>query len=99
MDWEDENENNSLHYTPKFEVFKLYLKNLVWNELNSLGDNALFMGHNQTILISTKDYDEFKPYCIFFVDDYRDYFEKTIRCHDVGVFNLKAHVLWTDVSV
>ena len=51
----------TLFTTPKFEVFKLDLKNLVWNELNSLGDNALFVGHNQAILISTKDFDEFKP--------------------------------------
>jgi hypothetical protein len=59
-------------------------------EINNIGDDALFVGDNQSICISTSDFPDCKPNSIYYTDDY-------VITHpyipdgpiDMGIFNLE----------
>jgi hypothetical protein len=59
-------------------------------EINNIGDDALFVGDNQSICISTSDFPDCKPNSIYYTDDY-------VIAHpyipdgpiDMGIFNLE----------
>ena len=59
-------------------------------EVKNIGDDALFVGDNQSIFISTSDFSDCEPNSIYYTDDY-------ITAHeyipdgpiDMGIFNLK----------
>ncbi|PIA64252.1 hypothetical protein AQUCO_00100023v1 [Aquilegia coerulea] len=74
-------------YTARFEVFKLDLCTRKWSQLESLGDQALFVGDNYSVSLSSSDF----PVCIYFTDDNIEQFcaEEEFGGNDIGVFDLK----------
>lgn len=71
VEWEDvDAAHPPRYYTSTFEVFKLDFSTRTWSQVNDLGGNALFLGHNRSISISTKDFSEFKQDCIYYLDNY-----------------------------
>ncbi|KAF5196713.1 F-box protein skip23 [Thalictrum thalictroides] len=73
-----------------FEVFKLDLSTLKWNELETLGDYALFVGSNTTFALKASDYpDQCKPGCIYFTDDCFETYSKLLGA-DMGIYNLET---------
>ncbi|PIA29892.1 hypothetical protein AQUCO_05800164v1 [Aquilegia coerulea] len=80
------------HYvkTSYFEVFKLDLSTLKWDELETLGDYALFVGSNTTFALKASHYpDQCKAGCIYFTDDYDEAYGKLVG-DDMGIYNLEA---------
>ncbi|KAM0837777.1 hypothetical protein ACQ4PT_061406 [Festuca glaucescens] len=56
----------------------------------TLGDDALFIGHNCTCCLSTKDYPGLLPNHVYFTDDDEYWLMDGHEiCRDVGVFNLE----------
>ncbi|KAA8523621.1 hypothetical protein F0562_010044 [Nyssa sinensis] len=80
------------HYrTVLFEVFKLDLSKKEWSKVESLGDEALFLGHNQAIAVSTRNSSRCRANCIYFTDSYWEgYFTNIHGCHDMGVYDLET---------
>ncbi|XP_010905854.1 F-box protein SKIP23-like [Elaeis guineensis] len=75
--------------TVAFTIFKLDERRNEWSEVKDLGDLALFLGHNHSMALSTREFPELTSSSIYFTDGYRDGYEmdqQVIR--DVGVFNL-----------
>ena len=58
--------------------------------IDSLGDDALFIGHSYTCCLSTRDYPKLLPGHVYFTDDdeYWLFEYKNIR-RDVGIYNLE----------
>uniref|UniRef100_A0A2N9F324 KIB1-4 beta-propeller domain-containing protein n=1 Tax=Fagus sylvatica TaxID=28930 RepID=A0A2N9F324_FAGSY len=79
-----------------FKVYKLRLheqsgKVMERVELESLGDDTLFVGDNNSMSVSAANLPGCQPNSIYFTHDYIDWirFNKSYRPHDVGVFNVK----------
>ncbi|KAF6154542.1 hypothetical protein GIB67_027815 [Kingdonia uniflora] len=62
-----------------------------WVEMDTLHGQALFLGDNSSVSISSLDFPECKPNCIYFTDDYRSYcnYSRQLGPQDVGVFNVE----------
>ncbi|KAI8569553.1 hypothetical protein RHMOL_Rhmol02G0287200 [Rhododendron molle] len=79
--------------TKEFRVFKVDLKDLAWaEELHSLGDNALFVGHNSSISVRASNFQGIKPSCIYYTGDYiyngvSRFLERGRK--DTGIYNMK----------
>ncbi|GLU19308.1 hypothetical protein SLE2022_355670 [Rubroshorea leprosula] len=53
-----------------FDVYKLDLEGRKWLEVETLGDDrSLFLGQNQSVSVSTKDFSRCKGNCIYFTHD------------------------------
>ncbi|GLU19311.1 hypothetical protein SLE2022_355700 [Rubroshorea leprosula] len=53
-----------------FDVYKLDLEGRKWVEVETLGDDrSLFLGQNQSVSVSTKDFSRCKGCCIYFTHD------------------------------
>lgn len=76
--------------TLNFKVFKLDLIQETLSEVKSLQDQAMIVGGNQTVLLSTKDFDGLKKDSVYFSDNYWDRIDEDYMYggHDVGIFNL-----------
>ena len=92
----DKNEDYRLKLTGVFKVYKLLLheqsgKVMERVELESLGDDTLFVGDNNSMAVSAANLPGCQPNSIYFTHDYIDWirFNKSYRPHDVGVFNVK----------
>ncbi|KAL4643714.1 hypothetical protein ACB092_02G112000, partial [Castanea dentata] len=75
--------------TKLFYVFKLNLREQRWEKVESLNDQVLFLGGNQSISFSGLD--RCKPNSIYFTDDKwndENNTEFSYGGHDVGLFNL-----------
>ncbi|PIA42617.1 hypothetical protein AQUCO_02000212v1 [Aquilegia coerulea] len=80
------------HYfeTVCLEVFKLDLSTRKWDEqLQTLGDYALFLGSNTSFALKASDYPECKPDCIYFTDDYDETGDRLVG-GDMGIYNLET---------
>ncbi|PIA49898.1 hypothetical protein AQUCO_01300555v1 [Aquilegia coerulea] len=77
--------------TTGFEVFKLDEFTRNWVQVESLGDQTLFLGDNTSISISSSHYYGCKRNCIYFTDDYFEgyWVDKLSGPSDIGVFNLE----------
>ncbi|CAN6381286.1 unnamed protein product [Urochloa humidicola] len=76
--------------TNGFDIYDLDLENQSIMPKNNLGDDALFIGHNYTCCLPTKDYPKLLPGHVYFTDDC-DYWvmdNKNSR-RDVGFYNLE----------
>ncbi|KAK3030030.1 hypothetical protein RJ639_038129 [Escallonia herrerae] len=79
-----------LYDTDMFEVFKWDMNEKEWREVNNLGDEALFLGHNGAISMSATKTKGCKGNCIYFIDDYSEgYFQNLNGCNDI------ASKIWT----
>ncbi|KAI3469885.1 hypothetical protein Pfo_026548 [Paulownia fortunei] len=77
--------------TVEFHVFKFAADQKNWIEVESLNDFALFLGGNQSIMMSTKEHAELKGNAIYFTDDYWDRMDEDYSYggHDMGIFKLE----------
>uniref|UniRef100_A0A2N9FBD4 DUF295 domain-containing protein n=1 Tax=Fagus sylvatica TaxID=28930 RepID=A0A2N9FBD4_FAGSY len=92
----DKNEDYRLQITNHFKVYKLRLdeqsgKVMERVELESLGDDTLFVGDNNSMSVSAANFPGCQPNSIYFTHDYIDCtgFNEFYRPHDVGVFNVE----------
>ncbi|KAH7840193.1 hypothetical protein Vadar_013968 [Vaccinium darrowii] len=56
--------------TTEFGVFKVDLSNWEWVELQSLGDNVLFVGDNDSISVRASEFHGIRPNCIYFTENF-----------------------------
>ncbi|KAH7841427.1 hypothetical protein Vadar_029758 [Vaccinium darrowii] len=87
----DEDESKIDYRTKEFRVYKVDLRNWEWVELQSLGDNALFVGDNASISVQASKFRGIRPNCIYFTDDCspRYIWFKRGRGKDMGIYNRK----------
>jgi|UniRef100_A0A2N9GZ80 hypothetical protein len=92
----DKNEDYILQITDHFKVYKLRLheqsgKVMERVELESLGDDTLFVGDNNSMSVSAANFPGCQPNSIYFTHDYIDCtrFNNFYQPHDVGIFNVK----------
>jgi hypothetical protein len=76
--------------TYSFQIYKLDFDNQCTVGINSLGGDALFLGHNYSCCLSTREHPKLLPNHVYFTDDDEywllDY--KNMR-RDVGIYNLE----------
>ena len=82
-------EGNEMH-TNGIEIYKLDFDHQCIISVDSLGDDALFIGHIYTCCLSTRDYPKLLPGHVYFTDDAEYWLieYKNIR-RDVGIYNLE----------
>ncbi|KAH7835010.1 hypothetical protein Vadar_022022 [Vaccinium darrowii] len=75
--------------TLEFTVYRLNIIQRTWEEVESLGDRALFLGGNHSVSLSTPAA-HCKRNSIYFTDDYWERMNEDYLYggHDVGVFSL-----------
>ncbi|KAL6870950.1 hypothetical protein ACP4OV_014798 [Aristida adscensionis] len=81
-------EEEEMH-TEGFGIYRLDLDEQRIISIDTLGDDALLLGHGDTCCLSTKEYPNLLPGRVYFTDD-SEYFlmnNKNSR-RDVGIFNL-----------
>ncbi|PIA42616.1 hypothetical protein AQUCO_02000211v1 [Aquilegia coerulea] len=75
-----------------FEVYKLDLSTRKWDEqLETLGDYALFLGSNTSFSLKASDYPECKPGCIYYTDDYDENADRLVG-RNMGIYNLETDI-------
>ncbi|KAL3534136.1 hypothetical protein ACH5RR_002597 [Cinchona calisaya] len=90
--------------TRRIYVFKLNSQRNAWEPVKCLGDQALFIGLNHSISLSTTEYPMLKKNSIYFCDDDIDEMVKSDKFggHDIGVYDLEqgkvGSFLCTDVK-
>ncbi|CAL4904203.1 unnamed protein product [Urochloa decumbens] len=86
---DDPSEGEEMH-TDGFEIYKLDFDKQCIISIDSLGDDALFIGHSYTSCLSTRDYPKLIPGHVYFTDDaeYWLFGYKNIR-RDIGIYNLE----------
>ncbi|KAE8664018.1 hypothetical protein F3Y22_tig00112857pilonHSYRG00148 [Hibiscus syriacus] len=74
-----------------FHVYKLDYHGRKWVEIECLGDRALFLGGNQSVLVLTRSFPDCEKNSIYFTDDSRERVEDDFFYggHDMGICNLK----------
>ncbi|KAL4600936.1 hypothetical protein ACB092_11G235900 [Castanea dentata] len=101
----DESKDENLYVTLGFTVLKLECSTEVknkneykWVNVDSLGDQALFVGGNSSVSLSASSFNGCKANCIYFTDDNFDFFLATLNGggYNMGVFsmedgNIKQH--------
>lgn len=77
--------------TLEFRVFKVDLSNREWVELQSLGDNALFVGDNASICVQATKFPSIRPNFIYFTDDCWPSYVSFNRGggKDMGIYNME----------
>ncbi|RLM99785.1 putative F-box protein [Panicum miliaceum] len=85
----DTSEDSLETRTSDLEVFKVDLDNQQTVDIDTLGDESLFIGHNYSCCISTRDYPRLRPNHVYFTDDdeYSLMNDQDYR-RDVGVYSL-----------
>ncbi|KAH6823995.1 hypothetical protein C2S53_016979 [Perilla frutescens var. hirtella] len=77
--------------TTGFHVFGLDLDRREWVDVESLNDLALFVGVNQSVMLSSVENEELKRNAIYFTDDYWERMDEDYSYggHDMGVYSLE----------
>ncbi|PSR93454.1 F-box protein [Actinidia chinensis var. chinensis] len=91
-----DDENNSHSKTFKFKVFKLVYPvgeaQEKWIEIKNIGGQALFLGDNHSLAVSTSEFSGCQSNCIYYTDQ-NHVISPPYVCHglddDLGVFNLE----------
>lgn len=81
--WEDK------YKTLLFQVYKLDSSMKKWEEVESLGDQVLFLGANQSKCVSIRDIPVCESNSIYFTDDSWDRINEHNIRYDLGVFNME----------
>ncbi|KAM0896893.1 hypothetical protein ACQ4PT_022892 [Festuca glaucescens] len=77
-------------HTTRIEVYKADFDKQKIVAVHTLGDDALFIGHNHTFRISTKDYPGLLPNHVYFTDDAKYWlFDGREGRRDVGIYSLE----------
>lgn len=76
--------------TIDFKVYKLNFGNKIWEEVNDLGDVALFVGNNSSMAVDVSCTNNCKNNCIYFTDDEWQFWDGPTLYggHDPGIFNI-----------
>ncbi|XP_038683802.1 F-box protein At2g17036-like [Tripterygium wilfordii] len=79
--------------TPHFKVSRLVrsenkVKKPYWDEIKSLGDEAVFVGDSDTLCIRASNFPGCRPNCIYF-DYHSGHYLKPRKLCDMGIFNLE----------
>ncbi|XP_059442208.1 putative F-box protein At4g22660 [Corylus avellana] len=69
----------------KVEVFRMDWVRKAWDEIKSLGDEAIFLSCHESVSIQAKDYTIFKPNCIYFTDGA---FSMPVEQMELGVYDI-----------
>ncbi|XP_074287120.1 putative F-box protein At2g16290 [Silene latifolia] len=79
-----------------FEVYRLNPKEKNWEEIEDLGDRALFVGGNASMCVSVTHATNLQPGCIYFTDDDYDCWEMQCKPsgRNMGVYDLKNEQVW-----
>ncbi|KAI3464772.1 hypothetical protein Pfo_021435 [Paulownia fortunei] len=76
--------------TSRFKIIRLDEETGKSEEVDSLKDEVLFLGNNQSLCLSSLLFLGCKADCVYFTDDSLDaHMEPRIGGHDIGVFDLK----------
>ncbi|PSR93453.1 F-box protein [Actinidia chinensis var. chinensis] len=89
-------ENNSHSKTIEFKVFKLVYPigeaQTKWVEIKNIGDQALFLGDNHSLAVSTSEFPGCQSNCIYYTDQHHVIVPPYV-CHgpddDLGVFYIE----------
>uniref|UniRef100_A0ACD5TSB1 Uncharacterized protein n=1 Tax=Avena sativa TaxID=4498 RepID=A0ACD5TSB1_AVESA len=82
-------EQGEIH-TARVDIFKADFDSQKIVPVRTLGDDALFIGHNCTYCLSTKDYPRLLPNHVYFTDDDEYWLMDGHEiCRDVGIINLE----------
>jgi hypothetical protein len=86
----DTSEDSLETRTSDLEVFKVDLDKQQTVDIDTLGDESLFIGHNYSCCISIRDYPRLRPNHVYFTDDdeYSLMDDQDYR-RDVGVYSLE----------
>ncbi|KAL8147612.1 F-box protein SKIP23-like [Apium graveolens] len=88
-DFVDGDPGEDIYRTLVFEVYKLDFSINEWVQVESLGDQVLFLGGVQSISLSIQDVPACQPNSIYFTDDcWARLHEHNVR-YDVGVFHME----------
>lgn len=86
-------------HTTRVDIYKADLDSQQIVHVPTLGDDALFIGHNCTYCLSTKDYPRLLPNHVYFTDDDEYSLMDGHEIHrDVGIFNLEDECSYDIVS-
>ena len=82
--------DNWTYGTTEFKVFEVDLGGGKWKELKSLGNRALFFGHNSSISVEAFDFSRCRANCIYFTDSYLDTYWSILGGggRDIGIYNM-----------
>jgi hypothetical protein len=69
----------------KIKIFKIDWERKAWDEIKSLGDEAIFLSCDESVCIQAKDSTIFKPNCIYFTDGA---FSMPVEQKELGVFDV-----------
>ncbi|XP_052188825.1 F-box protein At4g35733-like [Diospyros lotus] len=73
------------HRAKMFRVYKLDFLGKKWEKVESLGDEMLFVGANESIAVSAKDFPQYQKNSIYFTQD--NWW--LMKSHDAGLFSLE----------
>ncbi|KAK2983544.1 hypothetical protein RJ640_023078 [Escallonia rubra] len=101
---EENDDDDGLKYrTSGFKVFKLAQEHSIvqvrqkWTAIESIGDQALFLGDSNSECVLASHFPGCKPNCIYYTEYYYDtyYFVPRGADDDVGMFNLETRTFGT----
>ncbi|KAH7854117.1 hypothetical protein Vadar_010288 [Vaccinium darrowii] len=95
--YSDNPDEKIMDKTFRFAVFKLLHPTgetgATWVQIKSLGDQALFLGDNHSLSVSTLEFPECLPNCIYYTEQYHVEFGSLYFFHgvdeDSGIFHLE----------
>ncbi|KAL3507215.1 hypothetical protein ACH5RR_032599 [Cinchona calisaya] len=79
------------YFTAKFYVHRMNFDKPEWIRLENIGDRLIFVGVNQSVSFSAKDFPGCEKNSIYFTDDYWEKIDENplYGGHDMGFFNLE----------
>ncbi|KAJ8629746.1 hypothetical protein MRB53_023069 [Persea americana] len=91
---EEDKEELSPHITLRFDIFRVSLEDKRlkrFTKVESLGDRALFLGYNSSMIVMASQFPGCKGNHIYFADNMVEkYYFSGYGCRDIGVFSLEG---------
>ncbi|KAL5715894.1 hypothetical protein ACHQM5_017655 [Ranunculus cassubicifolius] len=75
--------------TEFFIVYKLDISSTNWEEVESVGDYAIFVGDSTFFAVLASHYPRCEPDCIYFTDDY-PVDSESLSGHDTGIYHIQT---------
>jgi len=77
-------------YPQEFKVYRLDSERLEWDEIRSLGDEAIFLAHNESVCMRAGESTVYRQNCIYFTDDVLllHILRQSRRADDFGVYDM-----------
>ncbi|PIA42835.1 hypothetical protein AQUCO_02000348v1 [Aquilegia coerulea] len=87
LEIDSDSEHNFHYWTLSLQVFKFDFQTRSWKGLLDIGDNALFIGNNNSFALSTSKHTRFARNSIYFTDDHLETYPNYRFC-DMGYYDL-----------